>query len=110
MIIAAFFLRDERLTAGRVVGCWSGFVGVAVLVGFDPADLASGDMAGEIALIGSTISYAIGAVYSRRNIHGLRPMIPALFQVFFGLVIVTVLAFASRARSRRRSRPSRCSR
>ena len=35
----------------------------------------------------------VGAVYARRNIHGLRPMIPALFQVFFGLVIVTVLAF-----------------
>jgi drug/metabolite transporter (DMT)-like permease len=93
MIIAAIFLRDERLSAGRIVGLFVGFVGVAVLVGFDPADLASGDMAGEIALIGSTISYAIGAVYSRRNIHGLRPMIPALFQVFFGLVIVTVLAF-----------------
>jgi drug/metabolite transporter (DMT)-like permease len=108
MIIAAIFLRDERLTSGRVAGLIVGFVGVAVLVGFDPADLASGDMAGEIALIGSTIAYAIGAVYSRRNIHGLRPMIPALFQVFFGLVIVT--RSRSRARSRRRSRPSRCSR
>ncbi|HET9344398.1 MAG TPA: DMT family transporter [Candidatus Limnocylindrales bacterium] len=93
MIIAAIFLHDERLTSNRIVGLVVGFVGVAILVGFDPADLASGDLAGEIALIGSTISYAIGAVYSRRNIHGLRPMIPALFQVFFGLVITTVLAF-----------------
>jgi drug/metabolite transporter (DMT)-like permease len=94
IIIAAFFLRDERLTSNKLVGLLVGFVGVAILVGFNPADLANGDMAGEIALIGSTISYAIGAVYSRRNIHGLRPMIPALFQVFFGLVIVATLAFA----------------
>jgi drug/metabolite transporter (DMT)-like permease len=94
MIIAAVFLRDERLTVNRVVGLAVGFVGVAILVGFNPADLANGNMSGEIALIGSTISYACGAVYARRNIHGLRPMIPALFQVFFGLVIVTVLAFA----------------
>jgi drug/metabolite transporter (DMT)-like permease len=93
MIIAAVFLRDERLTVNRVVGLAVGFVGVAILVGFNPADLANGNMSGEIALIGSTISYACGAVYARRNIHGLRPMIPALFQVFFGLVIVTVLAF-----------------
>jgi drug/metabolite transporter (DMT)-like permease len=93
MIIAAIFLRDERLTPNRVLGLVVGFIGVAILVGFNPADLTSGDMAGEIALIGSTISYAFGAVYSRRNIHGLRPMIPALFQVFFGLVITTVLAF-----------------
>src|SRR5262245_49942400 len=93
MIIAAIFLHDERLTPNRVVGLVVGFVGVAILVGFNPADLASGNLAGEIALIGSTISYAIGAVYSRHNIRGLRPMIPAIFQVFFGLVIVTVLAF-----------------
>jgi drug/metabolite transporter (DMT)-like permease len=93
LIIAAIFLRDERLTVNRIVGLVIGFVGVAILVGFNPADLANGSMSGEIALIGSTISYACGAVYARRNIHGLRPMIPALFQVFFGLVIVTVLAF-----------------
>ena len=93
MIIAAIFLRDERLTANRVMGLVVGFVGVAILVGFNPGDLASGSLAGEIALIGSTISYAFGAVYSKRNIHGLRPMIPAIFQVFFGLTITTVLAF-----------------
>jgi drug/metabolite transporter (DMT)-like permease len=93
LIIAAIFLKDERLTANRVLGLIVGFVGVTVLVGFNPADLASGNLAGEIALIGSTISYACGAVYARRNIQGLRPMIPAIFQVFFGLVIVSTLAF-----------------
>jgi drug/metabolite transporter (DMT)-like permease len=91
IVIAAIFLRDERITINRLAGLAVGFVGVAILVGFDPSDLAGSDMAGELALIGSTISYAIGAVYSRRNIHGLRPMIPALFQVGFALVMVTVL-------------------
>lgn len=94
LVIAAVFLKDERLSANRVLGLVVGFVGVAVLVGFDPSDLASGNLSGEIALIGSTISYACGAVYARRNIHGLRPMIPAIFQVGFGLLIVSVLAFA----------------
>lgn len=93
LLIAAVFLHDERLTTNRVLGLVVGFIGVATLVGFDPADLASGNLAGEIALVGSTISYAVGAVYARRHIHGLRPMIPALFQVFFGLVIVSSLAF-----------------
>jgi drug/metabolite transporter (DMT)-like permease len=93
IVIAAIFLRDERITLNRLAGLAVGFVGVAILVGFDPADVASASGAGELALIGSTISYAVGAVYSRRNIHGLRPMIPALFQVAFALVMVTVLAF-----------------
>jgi drug/metabolite transporter (DMT)-like permease len=93
IVIAAIFLRDERITANRLAGLFVGFIGVAVLVGFDPATLASSNFSGEIALIGSTISYACGAVYARRNIHGLRPMIPALFQVGFAFAIVTVLAF-----------------
>jgi drug/metabolite transporter (DMT)-like permease len=93
IVIAALFLRDERITANRLAGLVLGFIGVVILVGFDPAKVASGNLAGEIALIGSTISYACGAVYAKRNIHGLRPMIPAIFQVGFALAIVTVLAF-----------------
>jgi drug/metabolite transporter (DMT)-like permease len=93
IVVAAIFLRDERITANRVAGLIVGFIGVAILVGFNPATLTSGSFSGEIALIGSTISYAFGAVYARRNIHGLRPMIPALFQVGFAFAIVTVLAF-----------------
>jgi drug/metabolite transporter (DMT)-like permease len=91
IVIAAIFLHDERITVNRLAGLVVGFVGVAILVGFDPAAIASGDIAGEIALIGATLSYACGAVYARRNIHGLRPMIPALFQVGFALVMVATL-------------------
>ncbi len=93
IVIAAFVLRDERITLNRLAGLAVGFVGVAILVGFDPATVAAGDLAGEIALIGATLSYAVGAVYARRNIRGLRPMIPAICQVTFALIMVTVLAF-----------------
>ena len=93
ILIAAVFLRDERITVNRLVGLIVGFIGVVILVGFDPGKVASGNLAGEIALVGSTFSYACGAVYAKRNIHGLRPMIPAIFQVGFALAMVTVLAF-----------------
>jgi drug/metabolite transporter (DMT)-like permease len=92
IVIAAIFLRGEQITINRLVGLVVGFVGVAVLVGLDITDLGSADAVGELALLGATISYAIGAVYARAHIHGLRPMIPALFQVFFGLFVVSVLA------------------
>jgi drug/metabolite transporter (DMT)-like permease len=91
IVIAAIFLRDERITINRIAGLVAGFVGVAILVGFDPAAVAAGDLAGEIALLGATLSYACGAVYARRNVHGLRPMIPAVFQVGFALVMVATL-------------------
>jgi drug/metabolite transporter (DMT)-like permease len=92
IVIAAVFLRDEPISINRLVGLGLGFIGVAILVGFDPADLVGGDLAAKLALIGSSLSYAIGGVYARRMVHGLRPMIPAVFQVGFALVMVGILA------------------
>jgi drug/metabolite transporter (DMT)-like permease len=92
--IAALFLRDERITINRILGLAVGIVGVAILVGFDPGELARTDLAAELALIGATISYAAGTVYARRFVHGLRPMIPALFQVGFAMLIAAGLAVA----------------
>jgi drug/metabolite transporter (DMT)-like permease len=92
IVIAALFLRGEQITVNRLVGLVVGFVGVAILVGLDIRNLGSANALGEIALLGATISYAIGAVYSKAHVHGLRPMIPALLQVFFAFLVVSVLA------------------
>jgi drug/metabolite transporter (DMT)-like permease len=93
IVIAALFLKGETVTINRVAGLIVGFIGVAVLVGLDVTDLGSANTLGELALIGATVSYAVGNVYAKAHVHGLRPMVPALFQVFFGLVVVGALAF-----------------
>jgi drug/metabolite transporter (DMT)-like permease len=93
IVIAAGALHDEPITTGRIAGLGVGFVGVFILV--SPGLGGSGgnsSLYGEIALVGSSISYAGGAVYARRNVRGLRPMIPALFQVGFAFVITALLA------------------
>lgn len=92
IVFAASFLHDEPITVNRVAGLALGFVGVVLIVSRRLV-LDDGEIAGEIALIGSSISYGIGNVYNRRNMRGLRPMIPALFQVGIAFVIVLVLAF-----------------
>ena len=53
---------------------------------------AGSDIAGEIALLGAALSYAVGAVYSRHNMRGVRPMIPAVFQVTFAMLIAGAIA------------------
>jgi drug/metabolite transporter (DMT)-like permease len=93
IVLAALVFHDEPITVNRAVGIVVGYIGVIVLVLPGLSGAAGGAIEGEIALIGSTISYALGAVYARRNIKGLRPMIPALFQVAFALLIVLFLAF-----------------
>jgi drug/metabolite transporter (DMT)-like permease len=89
---AALLLPSERITVNGLAGIAVGLVGVAIVVGFDPSELAGGELAAELALIGAAASYAIGGVYARRNVHGLRPMIPALFQVAFALVMMSIPA------------------
>ncbi len=92
IVIAPFFLPDERITPARVAGLAVGFAGVILLVAPDLVDAGDSDLTGELLLLGSSVSYACGSVYARRNVHGLRPMIPALFQVTFAAVIVVCLA------------------
>lgn len=89
---AALLLPAERITFNALVGIAIGLVGVAVVVGFDAGSLAGSELAAELALIGAAASYAAGGVYARRNVHGLRPMIPALSQVAFAFLYTTVLA------------------
>ena len=90
---AALLLRDsERITTNKVVGILIGLVGVAIVVGLDAAALTGGELMAEVALVGAAASYAVGGVYARRFVHGLRPMIPALFQVAIALVMVGIPA------------------
>ena len=93
IIIAPLFLHDEPIRVIGVLGLVIGFVGVIVLTG-NELGVGSGDLTGEIALLGAALSYAIGAVYSRRNMRGVPPMIPAVFQVTFALLISSAVAIA----------------
>ena len=95
IVLAALTFHDEPITLNRLVGVVVGYVGVIVLVfpGLLGA-LNGSEFTGEVALLGSTLAYAVGAVYARRNIKGLRPMIPALFQVLFAFLMMAALALA----------------
>ena len=91
IVIAPLFLPEEPIRINGVLGLAVGFIGVIVLVSPGLAD-ASADLVGSIALIGSSLAYAAGNVYNRRNVRGLPPLIPAVFQVTFALLIVGALA------------------
>jgi len=92
IVLAALFLIDEPMRVNRVVGLAIGFVGVVVITApsLDPS--ARGDLPGEIALILAAVSYAAGNVYARRNVRGLKPIIPPFFQVFFAFLVTGTLA------------------
>ena len=74
-----------------VVGLIIGFIGVVIITSRGLTGAGS-SVTGELALLGAAFSYACGAVYSRRNVRGLAPMIPAVFQVTFAAIITGVVA------------------
>ncbi len=92
ILLAALTFPDEPITLNRLAGLLVGYAGVVVIVLPGLAASTGGAVSGELALVGSTIAYGIGAVFARAKIRGLRPMIPAVFQVGFAFVIIAALA------------------
>lgn len=91
IVLAPLFLHDEPIRLNGVLGLAVGFAGVLLIVS-PGLQHAAGTLPGQVALLGATLSYAAGNIYARRNVRGLAPLIPAIFQVTFALLIAGSLA------------------
>lgn len=91
IVLAPIFLPDEPIRVNGLAGLAVGFAGVVILTGRDLSG-SGGELVGAMALIGAALSYACGAIYARRNVRGLRPMVPAVLQVSFAFLIMTAMA------------------
>jgi drug/metabolite transporter (DMT)-like permease len=92
IVLAAFLLHDEPATLNRLVGVVVGFAGVFVITSPSLAGAPESNLLAELAILGSSLCYAIGAIYARHNVRGLEPMVPAFFQVFFAFIVTAVAA------------------
>jgi drug/metabolite transporter (DMT)-like permease len=84
IVIAHFFLPDDKMTAQKVLGLLVGFSGVAILLSKGLNDRAHNSLLGQAAVILAAVSYAISYVYARRNtqqvpgeIRGMLPLVSA---------------------------------
>ncbi len=97
LVIAGAFLNDERITPVRLTGVLVGFAGIVVLSGRNLGELGSeaglDRLLGDLAIVASSLCYAIGNVYARRNLRQVRPLVLATGQVGAGLVVLLALAF-----------------
>src|SRR5574337_574210 len=66
IIIAHFWLHDEKITLPRILGLIIGFIGVVILVGrdFGPQGLRS-SILGQLAVLAAAICYATAITFSR---------------------------------------------
>jgi drug/metabolite transporter (DMT)-like permease len=90
IVIAHFWLRDEKITLPRIAGLVVGFIGIVVLVSRDlrPEGL-HGDVWGQVAVLAASISYATAITFSRRHLRGQPPVL----QSFMVLLIADALVW-----------------
>jgi drug/metabolite transporter (DMT)-like permease len=93
IVIAHFWLRDEKITLPRIAGLIVGFIGIVVLVSRDlrPAGLRA-DMWGELAVVAASISYALALTFSRRYLRGQPPVLQSFMVLLVADAIVWLAA------------------
>lgn len=76
IVIAHFWLQDEKITLPRIAGLIVGFVGVVILVSRDVrvADLG-GSLIGQLAVLAAALCYATAITFSRRHLRGQPPLV-----------------------------------
>jgi drug/metabolite transporter (DMT)-like permease len=93
VVVAHWLTSDERITAQRLIGVITGFVGVAIMIGAEAAETLGLDVLGQVACLGAALSYAFAAIYGRRfQAMGVKPMATATGQVVMAAIVLTPLA------------------
>lgn len=91
ILLAHFWLRDEKITATRLAGLVVGFLGVVILVSRDlaPGGLG-GDLWGQAAVIAAAISYAVALTFARRNLRNQPPAVQSFMVLLFADALMWV--------------------
>ncbi len=100
IVIAHFWLHDEKITLPRIMGLVLGFCGVVILVGRDFDFTAiEGSFLGQLAIVAASLSYAVSASYARKNLKGQPPLMQAMvtllvadFILWISLPAVSIVA------------------
>jgi len=86
VILAHFLTDDERITIPKIIGVLVGFVGVGILMLPDLRQGLQADLLGQLAIVGSSLCYALTAIYIRSRLQGQPVLVSATGQLTMGMV------------------------
>jgi len=92
-ILAAKFLPHEQVGIVRIAGVATGFLGVALLAGF-PSEGGWWALAGTLAVVLSSLSYASGGVYGQLQVRDIPGPVLATGNMLAAAVVLLPLAIA----------------
>lgn len=76
-IVAATLFRDEKLGLRKALGVSMGFVGVIVIIGLEALQTFDLTSAGQLALIGASLCYALGVAMMKIFFVNIKPQVGA---------------------------------
>lgn len=95
LVIAHYFLDDDRMTLQRVFGLLIGFCGVIVLLSKDIQSGQQDSLLGQGAVILATLFYAVSSVYARKStqhapglVRGAAPLVSTNAVMWLGAVTI----------------------
>lgn len=93
IVIAHFFVRDEKASRLRIFGVALGFIGIVSMIGPDALKGLGGDVLAQLACLTAAFSYACAGFYGKRfKDMGLKPMVSATGQVTVSAIIMLFIA------------------
>ena len=91
IVLAHFFIREEKLTFNRIAGVVLGWIGVSILIGIESLRGFGLEVIGQIAVLGAAISYAFAAIYGRR-FKDMKPIVVATGMLCGSTIMMIPLA------------------
>jgi drug/metabolite transporter (DMT)-like permease len=91
LIIAHFALTDDRITANKLFGLIVGFFGVVVLALRSADPTHDNPLLAQLAVLGAGLCYASAAVFVRRYLRGITPLVVASSSSIFSALFILPL-------------------
>ncbi len=92
LVLAHFFLAEERISSRKVVGLVLGFGGVLMLLG-DTGKLEQTALQGDLLVLAAVLVWGCNAVYTKRIITTFHPIQITLFPLAFSAPLFLLSAF-----------------
>lgn len=93
VLLAHVLTHDDRINSAKTIGVTLGFCGVGLLMWPEIQQGLSASALGMIAIVGSSVSYALVSIIARRRLKGQDPMASAAGQFTMGFVYILPMAF-----------------
>jgi drug/metabolite transporter (DMT)-like permease len=92
IVLAHYFVADDRLTPAKLVGVLIGFAGLLLLITPSFGDGLRGTTFGLVAVALACLLYGVAIVYSRNNLRGLPPLVAPAGQMIMATIYLLPLS------------------